>query len=351
MDDKINSVVKRAIKDRIFPGAVVGYATQKDRQVLPFGHLTYDEGVGKVTKDTIYDLASVTKVIPTNSIILSLIEKGQLSAEDQVIKFIPEVDNSYRDILLVKHLLTFTMLLNLPMGLKAHAAGGAQKILTTIYKTPLSFPPGQRYYYSNTPAILLGIIAERILQQPLDKIADAMFFKPLNMSNTTFHPEKLKQSLIAPTEINDRGEVRGKVHDETAWAMYKDGVISGHAGAFSIADDLLTFGQVLLNGGEYNGRRYFKPSTIAQISTEVIRDGKYGMSLGWEMSQPDYMSSSISPKVFGKDGFTGTMFLVDPDKRMCLVVLSNRTFPKRPENPSQINKIRRQLQEIVFKND
>lgn len=348
MQDEIQELIEGAIEDTVFPGAVVGYADQNDIRILPFGRLTYDVNAEGVTAETTYDLASITKVIPTSSIIVSLIEKGYLSPEDQVIKYIPEIENSDREKILIKHLLTFTVTLDLPQSLTAYAPDGAQAILNTIYKTPLTDPPGQRYCYSNAPTILLGIIAERTLKKPLDKIADELFFKPLQMNSTTFHPELLNQALIAPTEINERGEVRGQVHDETAWALYRAGFISGHAGVFSTAGDLLIFGQMLLTEGKYNGHRYFEPSTVKKMRTELINNGRFGMALGWEMNQSDYMSANISAKTFGKDGFTGTMLLIEPEKKKCLVLLSNRTYPKRPQTSDAVNKIRRNLADIVL---
>jgi CubicO group peptidase (beta-lactamase class C family) len=351
MDDveaRIQTLIEAAIKEHTFPGAVVGYADQDRTRVLPFGHLTYEPGAPKVSEETVYDLASITKVIPTNSIILSLIEKGLLSPEDQVIKFIPEMDNPDRDKILIKHLLTFTVMFDLPQRLTSYAPGGKDAILNAIYKTPLKYAPGQQYSYSNAPIILLGIIAERILNQPLDQIADEMFFAPLQMVSTTFHPERLNQDLIAPSEINDRGEVRGQVHDETAWVLHQAGMIGGHAGAFSSARDLLIFGQMLLAQGEYNGRRYFDPSTVEKMSTELVNDGRFGMALGWEMNQSDYMGPNIPTEAFGKDGFTGTMILIEPMSKKCLVMLSNRTYPQRPENPEAINRVRRSLVEMVL---
>lgn len=348
MREEIQKLIENAIDDKVFPGAVVGYADQNDMQILPFGSLTYNAGSEKVSTETIYDLASVTKVIPTSSIILSLLEKGLIFPDDQVITFIPEIKNPARDKLLVKHLLTFTDALDLPHGITPYAPDGAQAILNAIYSAPLKHPPGQHYEYSSAPSLLLGIIAERILKKSLDHIADDMFFRPLGMCSTTFHPYRLNKDLVAPSEINERGEVRGQVHDEAAWALYQTGMVSGHAGVFSSAKDLLIFEQMLLADGEYQGRRYFEPSTVKSMYTELVNDGEFGMSLGWEMNQSDYMGSRISAKTFGKDGFTGTMILIEPDKKKCLVMLSNRTYPRRPETRDAIHRVRRELSDIVL---
>lgn len=348
MEDQIAAIIKAAITGRVFPGAVVGIYKDGLETVLPFGRFTYAADSQPVTAATVYDLASVTKAIPTNSIILKLIEEGRLSADDPVIRFIPELAASNREQILIKHLLTFTVLFALPARLASYASGGANGIYRAIYEAALAYPPGQRYHYSNAPIILLAQIAERISGQPLDQLANQLFFGPLGMTTSTFHPEKLNQELIPPTEINDRGEVRGQVHDETAWALYQDGFIGGHAGLFASAGDLLKFGRMLLDGGELAGRRYFKADTVKQMGKQIFSDGKFGMALGWEMNQSDYMSSSTPPTVFGKDGFTGTLFLVDPARQVCLVILSNRTYPKRPANSDAINQVRHQIEDLVF---
>jgi CubicO group peptidase (beta-lactamase class C family) len=168
------------------------------------------------------------------------------------------------------------------------------------------------------------------------------------MNHTTFQPENLKGSSIAPTEINERGLVQAKPHDETAWAFYQEGRVAGHAGVFSCAEDLLIFGQMLLNDGKLAGKQYFSSLTMKKIMTEVVNDGKFGMSLGWETNQSDYMSPNVSTRIYGKDGFTGSLILIEPEKKACLVMLTNRTFPQRPSTSKEINEVRRRLQEIVF---
>lgn len=348
MNDAIKAVVDQAIADKVFPGAVVGFIKHGQRTVLPFGKFTYDTASPAVSLETVYDLASVTKTIPTNSIILKLIEDGRLSADDPVVKFVPELAMAGRDQILIKHLLTFTVLFALKSRLTSYASGGAAAIYRAIYESPLAYPPGEHYHYSNAPIILLAQIAERVSNQPLDKLADRLFFRPLGMASTSFHPEQLDLSRVPPTEINQRGEVRGQVHDETAWALYQKSIIGGHAGLFSTAGDLLTFGEMLLNGGELAGRRCFKTETVGAMSREVFNDSKFGMALGWELKQSDYMSPALPANVFGKDGFTGTLILIEPINQTCLVILSNRTYPERPENSDAINRVRRQIEDVVF---
>lgn len=337
-----------AIEDGTFPGAVVGYIRDEERNVLPFGHLTYNSGAKKVTTQTVYDLASITKSIPTSSIILYLVENGRLSLDDPAVMFIPELTGAEKERILIRHLLTFTVTFDLPHRLAFYAPGGKAAIFNAIYRSPLKYPPGEQYEYSNIPMLILGMIAERVLEESLDSIADKLFFGPLGMVSTTFHPERLSSATIAPTEVDKQGEVVGIVHDETARALYKAGIISGHAGLFSTADDLLTFGQMLLNNGEYNGRRYFKPSTVQKMYTEVVSSGTRGMSLGWVTAHEGFTNPKLPSHPFGKDGFTGTLILLEPAGKRCVVMLSNRTYPKRPEGPQKINAVIKALAETVL---
>jgi serine-type D-Ala-D-Ala carboxypeptidase len=346
LDDKVSNIMASAIREHTFPGGVVGYIREGVTQVLPFGHLTYEADAPAVASDTVYDLASVTKSIPTASIILALIEQGVLSLDDQVIKYIPEFAVDGRETVLIRHLLCFTAVFDLPKPLSSYAKEGRKAILERVFATPLRYPPGERYLYADIPYLLLGMVAERALSKPLDVIADGMFFSPLGMHATTFHPETLTQQ-VAPTEITQGGEVRRRAQDEKAWALYKEGQIAGHAGLFSTASDLLRFCQMLLNKGESAGRRYFKPETIALMQTKVAGDDTLGPSYGW-MTRTAFIGPELTPGTFGKGGFTGTAVTVDIEKQRSLVILTNRTYPKRPDTPTPMHQLRRQLADLLL---
>lgn len=344
---QIQTILEQAIAEHVFPGAVVGYLDRNTRLVVPAGRLSYDAGDEAVTADTVYDLASLTKSIPTSSIIMKLIEQGKLALSDSAKQYIPELCMPNAASIQIRHLLTFTVEFKLEQRLSAYATEGKDQILKAIFEAPLAAQPGSKYMYSNTPYLLLGIIAERVSGKPLDKLADDMFFRPLGMQHTTFHPAQL-EARVAPTEIVDSVTVHRQVHDESARALYRAGHISGHAGLFSTAGDLLIFGDMLLQGGVLDGTRYFSEQTMTSMTTEVFNDGTFGMSLGWEMNQPDYMSPRLSHQTIGKDGFTGTMFLADRSSHRCLVLLSNRTYPKRPNSPDAINAVRWKLQDLLM---
>jgi CubicO group peptidase (beta-lactamase class C family) len=340
MHDQLEEVINRAIESRVFPGCEVGYIRDGKTEVVGFGNHTYEHDSPAVRPTTIYDVASITKSIPTSSIVLSLIESGRLKLEDKVADFIPQIQNDYRNQITVKHLLTYTVVFDLPAGLSGLAKEHGKELVDHLLKVPLIAPPGEAYYYTNAPAVVLGLLAERVTGKRLDQLGNEMFFRPLGMTNTSFAP----QGDVAPTEIVEGRELRGIVHDEGARASDKT---IGNAGLFSTAGDLLIFAQMLLNGGVYKNKRYFSGQTIAQMHTNQL-NGDLRAGLGWELHQRNIMGERASASSFGKTGFTGCIIIIDPKKEAAMVHLSNRTYPSRPESRDPINACRRELSDIVF---
>ncbi len=346
LDERVAELCRGAIEARTFPGCVVGYIRGGRTAVLPFGRLTYDAGDPVVTERTVYDLASITKSLPTSSVILMLVEDGRISLDQRVADFIPELNNEYREQILVRHLLTFTGSFDIGGRLAEAARENPSRLLDLVFTAPPPAPPGARYLYTNAPSLLLGVIAERVCGQSLERIAHDRLFGPLGMERTTFRPA-FPEAEIAPTEAGPQGEVRGKVHDPAARALITHGQIPGHAGLFSTAGDLLRFAQMLLDGGELGGRRYFGREMIAAMHTNQIPGLTPPVGLGWVVGRPEMMGSQASVETFGKTGFTGTMMLMDPSKNMALVALSNRTYPKPSEK--QANQLfMSSLADIVF---
>jgi CubicO group peptidase (beta-lactamase class C family) len=346
----VAAVMQQAIADRVFPGGVVAYLKEGRPTILPFGHLTYDVAAPVVQADTYYDVASVTKSIPTACLALKLIEERRLSLDDRVSDFIPELSNQYRDQALVRHLLTYTYVLDLPKGPSAQVQEGLDVagLWQLFYETPLKAAPGSQYLYSNVSAILLGLIVERVSGRPLAELAAEWFFGPLGMKRTTFEPETLPTAEVAPTEIDWRGEIHGQVHDETAWVLRRAGYTAGHAGLFSTAGDLLRFATMLLAGGEYEGRHYFQPDTIKLMHTNQLDGLGLLAGLGWDLGQRRHMGRAATAEAFGKTGFTGSYILIDPAKQITMVVLANRIYPHRPASPDDINAVRSGLADIIF---
>ena len=346
--DQISQELLQAIRDKIFPGCVVGVVNKKgEREIYSFGNFTYDISSPLVRENTIYDTASITKSIPTGSLALQLIDEGKLKLTDKLIDYIPEFNNSDRENVLIKHLLTYTLD---GYGLAALQPKTMAGLLEVLMTHDFEKHPGTIFKYTNIPAALLGLVVEKIYGQTLDKLADEHFFKPLNMQRSTFYPEKFPIEEIVPTETDNwRGLVQGIVHDESAYICKKEGKIVGHAGLFSTASDILNFLEMLLYKGTLNGNTYFSEAIVEQMHTNQIPELDDFTGLGWELNQPRYMGKYCTPNTFGKTGFTGTLCICDIEKGIAYVILSNRIFPKRPADSSAINGFRKKIGEIVLK--
>ncbi len=339
--------IEQAIQEKVFPGCVIGIVKKNgERQIVPFGHFTYESDSPSVQEGTIYDVASITKSIPTASLALTLLDQVKLNLEDRLVDYIPEFNNSDRELVRIKHLLTYTLD---GYGIGSMKLGSASATLHTLLTQDFERRPGTVFKYTNIPAALLGLVVEKIMGDTLDILADVYFFKPLKMTRSTFYPERFGQGMIVPTEIDHwRGLVHGVVHDESAYICKKDGKIMGHAGLFSTAPDILNFLEMLLNRGTCKGRTYFSEGIIDQMTTNQIPELNESTGLGWELNQSRYMGKSCGPHTFGKTGFTGTLCVGDIEKEIAYVILSNRTFPKRPTDSSAINALRADIGEIVL---
>jgi CubicO group peptidase (beta-lactamase class C family) len=329
---KLDKIVKTAIEEAVAPGVAIAVGRN--------GHIAYMKGYGyidwnqpgspAVDTNTLYDLASLTKVIATTTLAMILEEGGQLDISRTIVSYLPEFNSPEKAQITVKQILTHSG------GLEAGAniystARGRDQYLYQINARPLEYTPGSSMIYSDWDMILLQLVMERITGKTLDVLANEKIFKPLGMIDTQFQPAIALRPRIAPTQVDDArgGLLWGTVHDENAWAM---GGVAGHAGLFSTAKDLALFSMMILNGGEgANGVRIVKPPTIARWTA---RQGKESTrALGWD--SPEGGSSAgqfFSPWSFGHTGFTGTSIWIDPEKDLFVVVLTNRVNPTRNNN-------------------
>lgn len=345
--DKIAQVVSTAIHDHIFSGCVVGVVTRNGTQeVMPFGAYTYDHDALPIHAQSIFDVASVTKSIPTACLALKLIDEGRLALNDPVMRYIPEFTGKGKDQVMIWHLLTHTVTFSLQLSRLKHKT--PDEILREIFSAEMLEKPGIAYSYSNASSVLLGLVVERVTGKPLPVFADEIFFRPLSMTRTTFFPERFSQEEIVPTEIDTwRGIVQGMVHDESAFTLRKK-LIVGSAGLFSCVPDLLIFLSMLLNNGIHGERRYMSSEIIAAMHMSQTPQFQRGTGLGWELCQPRFMGTECSEQTFGKTGFTGSLVLCDPVKGVGMVFLSNYTYPTRKQNGEVMNNIRRQVADIIF---
>jgi beta-N-acetylhexosaminidase len=349
------SVLEAAVADKAFPGATLAVGYKGKVAIHTFGNLSYHANAPAVDVRTVYDIASLTKVVVTTTLVAKLAEGDfpvPLDLDAKIERYLPEwvagpagQDLEWRHNVTVRHLLTHTSGLP-PFKEYWRTFKSKQETLTGIFAEPLDCEPGTKEVYSDLGIILMGEIIERLTGHPLDDLAKSNIFSPLGMKSSTFRPAKNLWPWIAPTEFdhNLRNRlVQGEVHDENAFTM---GGVSGHAGVFSTAPDLAAFCQMLLNGGAYAHRRILKRATIAQFTApQPLSNGT--RTLGWAV--PTEGSSSghyFSTHSFGHTGFTGTSIWIDPDRQIFVVLLTNRVHPTR-EN-QKIAQVRPALHDAVM---
>jgi CubicO group peptidase (beta-lactamase class C family) len=348
MKNLIEKRINRAIVEKVFPGCVVGVISGDGvRQVLSFGSHMYDPGSPAMHEDTIFDVASITKAIPTSSLALTLIDEGKLRPDDKLITYVPEFRNSYRESVRIRHLLTQT--LDFGFRLSTYKDKKPDELLDAIFTAEFKAKPGTVFYYTNATSVLLGLVVERIYGKDLATLGREIFFGPMDMSRTTFYPETFAREEIAPTEIDPwRGRmIQAEVHDESAFAL-RSKMAAGSAGLFSTVPDILNFTEMLLHDGTFGGRRFFSVETLDVMQTNQVDIPGVKTGLGWELDQPRYMGRHCSPYTIGKTGFTGCVCICDRIKHRGMVLLSNYTFPSRKTDMTMINSVRSDIADIVF---
>jgi CubicO group peptidase (beta-lactamase class C family) len=357
--DEVDRVVEGAIAERAFPGAVL--AVGRDGALVhlrSFGRLVFDEDAPPVSADTVYDLASLTKVLATTTTAMILVDEGRLDPTKRVSDFVPSVRGGARDAVTVERLLTHSS------GLPAHLPlyqeiQGKEAYLERICATELAYVPGSRSVYSDLGVILLGEILERVAGEPLDAFSRRRIFEPLGMRDTRFTPGPDLVARIAPTEVDPwRGRLlRGEVHDENAQAL---GGIAPHAGLFGTAPDLARFAQMLLNGGVFEQNRIVSRAVVDRFTRRSGTVPGSTRALGFDTPVPSdkaprssipgtsaYSSAGSlwSARSFGHTGFTGTSLWIDPERHLFVVLLTNRVHPTRANDA--IRAVRAQVADAI----
>jgi uncharacterized protein YbbC (DUF1343 family)/CubicO group peptidase (beta-lactamase class C family) len=341
---QMDSIIQAEIAQKHLPGAVVLVSRR--------GHVVWRKAYGAraveptreaMSPDTIFDLASLTKVVATATSIMILVERGKVRLGDPVSLYIPELNGEGREKITIEHLLTHRAGYAPDFDLKDRWTGYDEAIKRLI-KEPLRNPPGSRFVYSDIGFIALGEVVRRISGMTLDKFARQNIFGPLGMNDTGFRPRLAIKSRIAPTEkrrgqlsylgdsadnVGAAGEtwLRGEVHDPTSYRM--DGV-AGHAGLFSTADDLAIYCQMIMNGGQYRGVRILAPVTVAEMTRpRLVSATGWTRGLGWDIntSFSSNRGDLFPLGSFGHTGFTGTSIWIDPASQMFVIFLSNRVHP------------------------
>ena len=363
--DRLDSLMNYWVAKGAFPGAQL--------LVARHGMITYDKCFGtldtslysrRVQPNTMYDLASLTKVVATTFAAMKLYDEGKLNLDAPVARYLPQFAQNGKSKVTVRNLLVhdsglppdpphflwetgaipqnqLQRLLKDPhafvyadsFGTNFHLAH--QAMYDSIYAMPLSYKTGTKMVYSDINFIVLGKVIENITGMPLDQYVEDNFYKPLGMTHTMFNPPSNLWKECAATEYDSAAGylLQGVVHDENARSL---GGVSGHAGLFSTSEDLATYAQLLLNGGVYDGRRYLKASTIDLFTRK--QSDLSTRALGWDTKSPENSTAGkyFSPTSYGHLGFTGTMIWIDPVRKLFVILLTNRVCPTRKNEEIQI---------------
>lgn len=342
------AVLDQAISEQAFPGAAFGVLAKGNVVALDgVGRFTYDLQGDPVTESTVYDLASVTKVIATTSMAMLLYQNGALLLDRPLVHFLPrfaqgEAAGSAR------HQVTLRMLLAHASGLPGYARlfeGNAdrEELLAACLQLPLQSPPGSQAEYSDPGFILLGQVLEGIAGEGLEAFSAREVFAPLSMTSSRFRPPSDWRSSIPPTEedLTFRHRViQGEVQDENCFVL---GGIGGHAGLFSNALDPLLYARSLLAGG-----RLFSSETVQLFTTRAQLPPNSSRALGWDTpSQPSSSGNFFSRHSAGHLGYAGTSLWIDFKHHIAVVLLTNRTWPQRQSQA--IRKVRPAFHDAVMK--
>jgi CubicO group peptidase (beta-lactamase class C family) len=329
----IDRVVGRGITAGGYPGAAV-VVGRKGAVVWEraFGRLSWETSSAHVATDrTIYDLASLSKVVGTTTAIMVLYDEGRVVLDAPVVTYLPAFAGGYKDSVTVRQLLEHRS--GLPAGRDlwriAHSPDEARAL---VLDTPLVCRPGECYIYSDLGADVLGLIVESVTGEGLDRFLGERVFQPLGMNDTYYRPADSLKVRVAPTEVNPpRGyPLQGEVHDENAYAL---GGVAGHAGLFSTAADLSIFAQMMLNGGEFNGVRIVSDSTIALFTHRAAGT----RALGWDTCDGEGgCGKYLAARAYGHTGFTGTSIWIDPERQMFVILLTNRVHAARARRPAKV---------------
>ncbi|HYK92322.1 MAG TPA: serine hydrolase domain-containing protein [Acidobacteriota bacterium] len=337
----IDEAVAASIQANETPGAVVLVARHGSIGYLKaFGSREVQPGTEAMTTDTIFDMASLTKVLATTPSIMILVENGSIRLGDKVKRYLPKFTGGGKDNITVHQLLTHYSGLPPDFDLSKHWMG-YEAALEELWKMETQSEPGKEFAYSDLNFIALGEIVHAVSGKTLDVFANERVFQPLGMSETTFNPPEEWHLRIAPTEsrrhtleylkgkwtadISDE-ILRGEVHDPTAWQM---GGVAGHAGLFSSARDVAIYARMLMNRGRYHSRRILSPAGVqAMTRPESPRDSSQVRGFGWDIDS-SYSSprGDLFSEGYGHTGFTGTSLWLLPHADTFIVLLTNRVHP------------------------
>ena len=345
----VDRIIDQAIKDKSFPGATL--VIVKDGVIAhekAYGSFDYGPYSRRVDVNTMFDLASVTKVIATTSAIMRLVGEGKIRLDDPVVKFFPKFGQHGKEHITLYNLMVHNSGL-VGWGKFYEYCKTPQQLVDSVFATRLIYKTGDSTVYSDLGLITIGKVIEKVTGTTLDRYADSVFFKPLGMTSTMYNPPERLWGRVMPTEVDTFWRktgtaVQGTVHDENAWVL---GGVSGHAGLFSTASNLAILLQMELNGGVYGGKRYLKEDILRKFTTR--QSPKSSRGIGWDtkISPRGWSGKLLSEKTWLHTGFTGTSVVTDPTRGLIVVFLTNRVYPTR-EN-QKIGAIRAEVHDAIVR--
>jgi CubicO group peptidase (beta-lactamase class C family) len=338
----IDAAITQAIAERKLPGAVFHLERDGDAYEQAYGRLSYEPDARPVAANTVFDAASLTKVLATAPAVLMLAEEGRIDLDAKLVRYFPECGDGGKEAITIRHLLTHSS--GLPAGLPARPAWhGDDAAHALACKQPVTNPPGTVLRYSDINYVLLGQLVRQVAGMPLDEFARRRIFAPLGMRDTGYLPLRrgVAAAAIAPTQkgqapgreatahgdIKPGEQLQGVVHDPTARRM--DGV-AGSAGVFTTAHDVARYARMLLSGGELDGVRILRADSVRLLTTAQSPAGLAPRGMGMDIDSP----YAVRPRgelypvgSYGHTGFTGCVLWIDPGSHSFYVFLSNRVYP------------------------
>lgn len=337
---RVDDFLNRMIDDEQIPGAVYGIINENETIAENALGMAHKKLAIPMHQETLFDIASLTKVCATLPGILLLIEEGLLELDDPVKRFFPDAFSAK---LTIRHLLTHTS--GLPAHIPFYSLGLSKEqvkdfIIGRSSVIGYDINPGEKVVYSDLNFILLGFLIEKMAGKPLDVFAKQYIYDPLSMSQTGFNPEVDKEK-VAPTEfIQDKNDYQwGTVHDENAGHLQG---VSGHAGVFSNLVDLKKYVRMLLQSGlDESGHSFLSPTILAESRRNYTESLNLNRGLGWQLADDSFspLGYFLSRKSYGHTGFTGTSFWIDPEHKLGVILLTNRVHISRDINMNRVRRI------------
>lgn len=349
---EIEELIQLAIKDRIFPGCSLGVISSSGTEMYNFGKFTYESDSKLVDLNTIYDVASITKMVSTGFLCMQALQEGRISLEDRIQQYFPQFQSETATI---KHLLSYTLdYQNFTEEEKKRliAELSVEEFMQGVFKLRLESRPGTVYKYSDATADIQGMLLEKVYGDNLNNLFKKYIVPKYDLKNTSLESKDLNIENIVPSQVLDENDLQGLVNDPKARKKYLAGYFSGCAGLFSSVPDLLKVCEHMLkNKQEYELMQ--KDAFNLNVPTPLCSGDNSTTDLRRMLDNTENVPGKIgdwkSRNIIGKSGFTGCQLLVDFDRGLALVFLSNRTYPDPTRDYPKFHEFRRNLVELIFK--